>query len=767
LVLILSVYCYSELTTDSHHVNGEKIFLLNDDVEKEIYGAVLPGVLKEQIDIQIPDVESTLRMRRTWIQPVFKADKGEPINSELVYVDESFFDFFTYKSVSGNLQNALKEPMSLVISKSEAEKIFGTENAVGKTVKLNNEYIFTVTGVFDEPSVNTSLSIKAITPLSTIHSIKYDYSKGDFSNWMQRNFLTFIKLENSEKNIEVGQAISGLFPKEYRENKKMKLTPLCDVYHSKCGLNTPFLNFIKQGNKQRIIILLMVAILILVIAIINYINISSSHRVEMIKQMGVQKVIGASRFNIFSKIIVDAQATFLVSAFLAAVIAGIISSYVNHYTGISYNQKILFSPVFVLTALFSTIALGFISGLLPALRFSLSRPVDNLKNSVSAQKNGSSFRSILVIAQFVIAIVLIAFTALVQKQVKYGCTELGYNNENILAIKVTNQLLNKRDVLKDQLLNQPGIQQVSFAQFFPGDVGLNHNARLFKFRNGEERKIQILSMDADAEFLKMMGMELIMGRMFSDDFSTDKGKVVVNESFLRKNGITVNPIGTTFKHGQHDSEIVGVVKDFHFRSINIPISPLVITNSKPNHLFLPLHCLIKVQAANFNILHNVVERTKEICGELSPEYPIEVAFMDNGIENMYKSEVEFRHTFTLFAGSAILICCLGIFALSLFASQQRTKEIGIRKVNGAKVSEILNMLNKDFIKWVIMAIVIAIPMAYFAMNKWLENFAYKTELSWWIFALAGLLALGISLLTVSWQSWKAATRNPVEALRYE
>ncbi len=271
--------------------------------------------------------------------------------------------------------------------------------------------------------------------------------------------------------------------------------------------------------------------------------------------------------------------------------------------------------------------------------------------------------------------------------------------------------------------------------------------------------------NADANFSSMIGLQLIQGRFFSEDMATDRHKMIVNESFLRENKID-NPIGAKLMMGfgmdAGVSEIIGVVKDFHYKAVNQPIIALVIQN-EPDASY----CLVKLQTNDFTSLHKTIQDIKKATTGLSPSFPVEITFFDQAIENMYQSELQFRRIFSLFAGSAIVICCMGIFAMSLFACQRRIKEIGIRKVNGARISEVMTMLNRDFVKWVAIAFVIATPIAWFIMNKWLESFAYKTVMSWWIFALAGLLAFGIALLTISWQSWKAATRNPVEALRYE
>jgi len=283
--------------------------------------------------------------------------------------------------------------------------------------------------------------------------------------------------------------------------------------------------------------------------------------------------------------------------------------------------------------------------------------------------------------------------------------------------------------------------------------------------DGVRRELNFDTFNADAAFFEMTGLQLAQGRFYSEDLVTDKNKMVVNETFLRENKIE-NPIGTKFVLGMGTdaglSEIVGVVKDFHYKAFNQPIGSLCIQN-QPHASF----CLVNLNTKDFNSLNTTVLEIKAEAAKLSPSFPVEVTFFDQAVGKMYQSEIQFRQTFSLFAGCAIVISCLGILALSLFACQRRIKEIGIRKVNGARIEEVIVMLNKDFVRWVAVAFVIASPISWYAMNKWLESFAYKTDLSWWIFALAGIIAFIIALITVSWQSWKAATRNPVEALRYE
>jgi putative ABC transport system permease protein len=280
--------------------------------------------------------------------------------------------------------------------------------------------------------------------------------------------------------------------------------------------------------------------------------------------------------------------------------------------------------------------------------------------------------------------------------------------------------------------------------------------------DGEKKQVDFDTFSADADFFELMGLQLSMGRFYSNDLSSDKGKIIVNEAFLREHKIS-NPLGGKISmRADRYYEIIGVVKDFHFKSVTQPITPLVIRNDSYSS-----YCLVNLQTGDFKSLNSEINNLKTAAAELSPSFPVELVFFEQAVENMYQSELMFRRIFSLFSGCAIVICCMGILAMSLSACKRRVKEIGIRKVNGAKVTEVMTMLNKDFVKWVAIAFIIATPISWFAMHKWLEDFAYKTNLSWWIFALAGVLALGIALLTVSWQSWRAATRNPVEALRYE
>jgi putative ABC transport system permease protein len=757
LVIILSIFCYSELTTDDFHVNGEEVYLL----KKEAKGIYLPGILTETIKNKVPGLNSVIRITGSWEPPVFKANNKEPITSDLIFADDDFFSFFTYKSIVGDLNSSLREPMTIVISEKLAFRLFGKDNALGQSILINNKQSLRVTAVLKEQEKNTCLNFNALTSITTKRIIQ---ANGDeMKEWGWNNFQTFLLLDKAANASDVINNIIRLLPEDEQKNyKNANIVPLKKLYFSKFSLFGS--DHLVSGNMRRIMILLLVAILVLTIALINFINISSSQWQERVKQTGILKILGSGQFEIIRNILVESFILFIVSLLIAVQLSISITPFILGYTGISYNANIISSPYFLLSSLAAVLILSIIFSVIPAVKISTSRAIDNLKKTVRTNKTRYSTNGGLVTLQFTIAITLIAFTFLVQKQVRFGSNDLGMNQNNIVGFKLTEQLSSNKDVLKEKFEKEPNIKGISFSQYFPGKTLSSWGTRLTL--NGENKQVNFDTFCADAAFFKILGLKLVSGRFYSDDITSDKGKILVNEAFLRKNNLTSIEGGTIMVGMMGESaspgEIVGVLKDFHYKPVNNEIEALAIRNNRQAS-----YCMVQIQANDFEALKKTVDKIKEISAALSPSFPVEVSFFDKALENMYNSELQFRKTFSLMSVSAIAICCFGILALSLFSCQRRIKEIGIRKVNGAGIAQILYMLNRDFIRWVLLAFLISIPIALFISHKWLENYAYKTEISWWIFVLAGLSALLIALFTVSWQTWRTAVRNPVEALRYE
>jgi putative ABC transport system permease protein len=755
LVIILSLYCYSELTTDRFHKNIDRIYFYGS-ASNNLFS---PGVLKEHIDLKVPGVEATIRISDTWDAPVFRYGKNEPFTSDMIFVDDDFFKVFSYKSMSGDLHKALTEPMSVVITKSLSDKLFGSEPAIGKTIKYNNNQELTVNAVIEEPTTNSSLVFQAVTSMSTRKILQPN--DGEFTEWNWYNFRTFVLLKNDADPLETGKIIRGLFPRaEQAQQKDNTLISFKELYFYKF-FDFGATSYIKSGQKSKILILLLVAALVLIIALVNFINISTYQWNDKIRQTGVMKIIGAKRSVILINILSESALLFFTALMISFFIVNFSSPFIRNYTGVYFNEQLLFSGGFIVLSFTITLLLSALFSLFPALHISSSKATDNINKRAIFSRTRISTKAILVSIQFTIAIVLIAFTILVTKQIKFGGSNLGFNQENIIGIQLNSELHEKREILRKILTEYPEVKKLSFTQYYPGKMSSEWARPLII--DGETKEVGFKTFCADETFFEMMNLRLIQGRFYSDTVATDANKVIVNEAFLRKYDLAdvTGGLINTFRDGQN-YEIVGVVKDFHYRPVNEPIAPLVIRND-PHYSC----CLVNLQTKNFEQLRISYDKIKKTSTGLSPSFPTEITFLDLAVQNMYKSELLFQRAFTLFAGCAIVISCLGMLALSLFSCQQRTKEIGIRKVNGARDLEVITMLNVDFIKWVLVSFIIACPLAWFIMHKWLENFAYKTEISWWIFALSGILSVGISFLTISWQSWRAATRNPVESLRYE
>ncbi|MFV0265855.1 MAG: ABC transporter permease, partial [Draconibacterium sp.] len=718
LVVILSAYSYSEFSTDKFHTNHQNIYLVQPG-EGWLF---TPAVLKPAIDASIAGIKKSIRMRGKWNPPVYQVENKEPVESDLVFSDRDFFNLFDYTASEGNIKTALENPMSIVISKQLATRLFGSQPAIGEAVKLDNKHLLTVTAVLNEQPSNTIFSFSSIASIETMKRVQSDNAE-DFTSWQWNNYQTFLLLNDEVNPSSVQNQVIKLFPEEERkEIAELKLAPLDNIYFS----SHDYLTFIKSGKEIQVILLSVVALLILIVTLVNFINISAAQWRDQIKQTGILKVIGAKRFEIMLKMLFETFLLFTFAFIFACLISYIVTPILARQTGILFNPQIIYSTNFLIISLACIFILSLLCGIVPALRIASSETLINLKKKIVFSRTKALGKGALVSAQFVVAIILILFTILIQKQIDFGSSNLGMNQENIVGIEFTDQLTGKKEVLQEGLLAQANVEEVIFTQYFPGKM--NSGWGLALHQNGEKKHVEFRTFSADAGFFDIMGLQLLKGRFYVDNLETDKHKVIVNQQFCREYRIT-DPIGAIMpRHKGPDYEIVGVVKDFHFRPVDEPIAPLVIRNDKYASI-----ALLKLRTENFKALRNTFEDIQSMTAELSPSFPVNVSFFSQAIEHLYKEEVKFRKAFTLFAVCAIVISCMGIFAMSVLAAQNRIKEIGIRKVNGAKVSEILAMLNKDFVKWVAIAFVIATPIAWYAMNKWLENFAYKTTLSWWIF----------------------------------
>ncbi len=671
-------------------------------------------------------------------------------------VDNGFFKVFTVPFIIGNQDKPFSTLTSAVITQSTATALFGTESPLGKEIMLQNRIPLTVNGVIEDFPENSSISAAIIVNAEN-ESFKFSRWIGNSNDlstyrWPFRIYLQLNK-NTTPENLAAKINNNAKILSPYLS--KTDFLPLKDMYlhDSTVGSAT------KKGNIGLMRLLGVIAIIILTLAIINYVNLTIAQQNKRNKDTGVKKAIGAFRQNILLHFISESVIVSVFAFFLAIIFLWILLPFYHSIFNTTINFNLLFKFPYIFILLFSALLIGIISGSGPAILLSGIKPVKILSGSASTLKNKSLFRNSLTIFQFSISIVLIFCVMIVGRQISYvKHTNPGFTEDQLLRVDVPdvqNNDIQKAMLLLDELRKSPQIKSLSVSSGVPGQINMWMGSNM----ENNDKNMSVPCLIVDTAFIKTFGLKIIKGR---DLQPGDNGKVCYfNESAYNHFGFD-NLENKRFNNGSRDGyQITGVVKDFHYSSMREAIGPLCImvtSNMQPSAINIKLEGNNVAQGMDF------IRKTWQ---NLLPGYPLKYQFYDQWFDSMYRSEERFAKTIGFFAIIAIVISCIGILGLAIFSSERRIKEIGIRKVNGAKVSEILSMLNKDFVKWVVIAFVMATPIAWYAMNKWLESFAYKTTLSWWIFALAGLLALGIALLTVSWQSWRAATRNPVEALRYE
>jgi len=758
VVLLISVYLHNELATDKFHKNYESIYRFG---ATDFNGtADMPGPLADMVDEKIPEVDMVTRVDFTHSWGMDVKYNEEHLNIKgLIFADAAFFRIFTFESLRGDVKNALDMPNSIVITKSLSQQIFGDEPAVGKQIFLQNKEYLTVSALIEDVPGNSSIDFKGVISLPVVKKIEgnNDYSK----NWGNFNYEMFCTIRDSDiKSIET--KINDEFRHIQPEIKKtvFSLHPFSRIYfHNQYSDDS-----LKHGNLQTLLFLGISVLLIIILAVINYINLSVANITGRLKSVGIQKMIGAQKKNIYRQFFYEAIIIISASGLLGLLLAVMLLPILNHLTSLSVSVVQLFNYKSLVLILFSVVALAALSSYIPFVVVNNQNLQLALKNQMQVGTKKSNAKYVLAAFQFLITIVLISSTIAVNKQIYYiNTTDLGFNkNDATILFFIEEKPTENYNLLKNQLSRYPQIKAMSLSHSSPGTVGMQWGGELQ--HNGKTSHVSFFSVPVTPGYMEMMGYRMKEGRFFSDSLASDKGCFILNETATRKYGIAQSPLEAKFTDfGDNIGKIIGVVQDFNFESLHEKVKPLAFCYV-PQWGGMCSLVNIKTGTDDLAATKRIVETEYK---KLLPGKAFECFTIKDIFSEYYTKDNNLNKIITAFSLLAILIGCLGLIGIVNITIVSKTKEIGIRKVNGAKVSEILAMLNKDFVKWVIIAFVIATPIAYYAMHKWLENFAYKTTLSWWIFALAGLLALSIALLTVSWQSWRAATRNPVEALRYE
>lgn len=759
--IIIGLFIKNEISYDNFHEKKDNIFrLLSYNQENGQFSANVTYRLGPDCAEYINGVEKSARLYNLWGPNTISYNNKVFIENEVFYTDPSIVDVFTFSFIEGNKTNALNAPGTVLITQSASEKYFGKENPLGKIIVLDNKTNLTITGVVSDFPANSHFHFNFL-----VYEPARLESWGDWikQSWDFNNFNTYLLLSKNFTQQQFTEEFKNYAQKyvddESRKNiLNVKLQNLSDIHlYSKSIAD----NLEPTGDISTIFIFLSIAICILVIACINYISLSISLVTKRVKDVGVRKIFGAETYNINALYIAESIIVCMISLIFAIFFVDSIHHVLDRYINLYFNNSDLTSIPFLIISTGITLSISILSGIYISGNILKYRGLSLIRGHEFSRFAGFSKTYIYLSVQFTISIILIICSGLIFKQMKFiQHSDLGYKADLILTVPI-DKTFETANSLRFRLLKNPQIKDITFASSFPPNK--YHFSSASSPDDPGKGSIQTKYFFVDFNFIDFMKIKIIEGRDFSKDFSTDKDQgVLINRAFAEKMGWK-SSVGKRIKSGwnKKDLLVLGVVENFFFKSFHEKIEPALISISLKNDIY---HMGIKLSS---NDIQSGLSFIKSEWENINPGYPFEYQFLDEAIQKNYINEKRQAHIILLFSILAIIVTCLGLIATSVFLAKQRTKEIGIRKINGAKVSEVMVMLNRDFVKCVAIAFIVAIPLAYYVLHRWLENFAYKTILSWWIFVLAGTIAFGTAILTVSWQSWRASTRNPVDALRYE
>jgi predicted permease len=758
--ILILLWVQDELSYDRFHTNLNDLYRINAEFHKTEPAthywpvcAPLAPALKEEY----PEIVKATRFTRLRRGQLVRYGDKKFLESRICLADPDFFAMFTFPFLEGNPQTALSHPDSIVLVESLSAKYFGDESPVGKTLTLNNEHSFTVAGVLQEIPENSTIQFDFLLPFVRIEDFEKAWAVLD--NWSLSGFATYIQLEKKASEEALEDKIAYYLQKHVPESEDViYLQSFGDIHlyssHIQFGIEG-------QGDITYVYIFSLVALFVLVIACINFMNLATARSANRAKEVGLRKVVGAKRAQLIRQFFCESVGMAFLSLILAVVL---VELFLPVFANLSGKTLVLnFSSHFhiVLAIIIMTLLTGFLSGTYPAMFLSSLKPVKVLKGALKTEARGFLFRRILVVFQFSLSILLIICTIVVSRQIGYMQNrKLGFNREHLVYLPIREELVERYETFKTELVTKSGIRNVAASSNLPTyGVILTTDKVSWEGKSPEDNVVlEVTSTGYD--FIEIFDMEVVEGRSFSKEFLTDEEEaVVINETAAKIIGME-NPVGKQLIFGDATTTIIGIVKDYHFKSLHSEIEPLLMAIVPSLYRYV----LIKLESGD---IPGTLASIENAWNTFFPETPYEYHFLDEAYDTLYRTEQRMGTLFNYSTVLAILISCLGLFGLASFMAEKRTKEIGIRKVLGASLSGVVLLLNKQFVKWVLIANLISWPIAYYAMSKWLQGFAYRTNLGIWTFALAAMIALVIAVTTISYQSIKAALTNPAESLRYE
>lgn len=774
--LILTMYVWNELSYDTFHEKKERIFLVGVDSkegEEEVQsGWTTPPTGPAMLEY-FPEIETAARLCFWFDDMVVSREEKQYAEKNIIGADSTVFNVFTIPFIAGDPRTALTEPNSIVISEKMAKKYFGTSNPMGQT--LHFESFFTecvITGIMEDYPENSHFNVDIFFSLSSLKTINFD-----FSHWQNHTFSTYVLLQPNVSSQEVegkmaqfvkanlGPYLMKQYQKSYEEVYKgndhytLFLMPLKEVHLSTMIFED------REGKQMLTYALALIGLIIIILACINYTNLATVLSLSRAREVGIRKATGSKSSSLFYQFIIESILLAFIGLFISLVLIECCLPFFNELTNQSLQLR--YSNPVLIGALFTfTLVIGLLSGFVPALTFSSFNPIQALKGNATVKGNRQWLRNSLVVFQFSICVIMIVSTIVVYKQLSYMTSKnVGFSKEQLLVIKRPDGLGKNKLAFKNELLKMAGIQSVSFSQTTPGRSFDGHGQHFAGTPADEIHTIYPLV--ADEDILQTLDLKLEKGKGFKDQKS-DKPYAILNETAIRSLNLK-DPLNQTIDRGTLGNEaveIIGVVKDFNFKSFHYAVEPLVIysLDVEKDRQHRANFVLVKISGENIpSLLQSIEGKWKS----LTENYPFEYSFMDEDFNKLFERERTMGKVYTIFSVISISIACLGLLGLASFFANKRTKEIGIRKIVGASLINIGLLLCKDFARLIIIAVLIGSSLSAYIMYTWLQNFVYRTEINWWIYALAGLSILAIALFTVSWHIYRASTRNPVETLRYE
>ncbi len=747
--ILIFLWVKDEIGYDRFHENADQLFRINtrDHEDPDFIWTTTPTPLAPFLKEKFPEVISYTRY---WsFGAMVRYEKKHFFEDDIKLVDPYFFEMFTFPFIKGEKETALPNPDAVVLTESTAKKYFGDEDPIGKMLNIRNDIDFTVTAVIQNPPKNSHMRF---TMLAHIDNVP-EYRR---TSWAS-DYPSYIMIHDKFTEEEVTRKIEGIFRTINPDNTEYPvLQNVTDIYLNENGV---------PGKLIHVYTFSIIAVLVLIIACINFMNLSTARSAKRAREVGLRKIVGASRLQLIKQFIGESTIFSFIALFIAWILVELFRPVFSTLAGKDIEIEYL-DPILILSMLIILILTRLFSGSYPALILSSFKSIHFLKGEKIQHPGSKSSRNILVIFQFFVSVVLIICTTVIYKQLWYiQNKDLGLNKENILVTPFIGVMAPKYDEIKKDLLRNPNIYYVSGVSNLPTNVIAHVSLDWEGNKNDEGIGIDYMMVDYD--LIETMEMGMLYGRSFSEEFAGDDSiAYIINETAYKRMGIE-NPIGhpVEFQHPYFPErfsrgKIIGVVKDFHHKPLRKHIVPLAMRMYRPwyNHL------VIKINPED---IQRTISYVQASAGKFVPEYPFIYSFFEDEINVLYSPERKIGDIVKYFALLSIFISCLGLFGLASFTAEQYTRQIGIRKVNGASVTSIIFFLIRDFTKWVSLALILGCPVAWIIMKKILANYAYKTEFLWWIFLITALLVSFIGLFTVIVQAVKAATRNPADSLRYE